>query len=137
MKNFLFATVFSLLSIFSSAQSSTYHCSFVKRGEWSSYSQKYIWNEGKDTDMKIVFLDNYIRVYDNAESYYVLTSDEKKNKNENFEMSSWDGKDEKGRKVSVSIIHYFSGGQIVLMVLYQDIAFAYTIDNNRLSPLNN
>ena len=137
MKKLFISILLVLASIFSFSQSSTYYATYVKRAEKNSYTDKYVWDEGKKINLKIVFLDNFIRVYDNAESHYVLKGDEKKSKTDKYEMSYWDATDEKGRKVDVSIIHYFNSGEVVLMIVYDDIAFGYSMDMGRLSPLNN
>jgi hypothetical protein len=137
MKKFIFTILLFFSTSFSFSQSSTYYSTFVKKATWSEYQQKFIWNDGNKTNLKIVMLDNFIRIYDDAESYYVLKGDEKKSKKIEYEMSTWDANDERGRRVKVSIIHYFDDDTVVLMVMYEDIAFAYTVTSQGLSPLNN
>lgn len=137
MKKLFLVISIVLLSLFTFSQSSTYYATFVKKGIWSDYQQKFVWNDGNKINLKIVFLENFIRIYDNAESYYVLKGEEKKSKTIDYESNTWDANDEKNRRVKVSIIHYFDDDAVVLLVMYDDMAFAYTIKIQGLSPLNN
>lgn len=135
-KLIIFVSLF-FSSYFTFSQGSTYYAAYVKKCVWDNYQEKFIWNEGNKTNLKIVLLDRMIRIYDQADSYYILKGEEKKNKQIEFEMSSWDANDESGRRVSVSLVNYFQSKEVVIMILYSDMGFAYTIENNRLSPLNN
>lgn len=137
MKKLFLVISIVLLSLFTFSQSSTYYATFVKKGIWSDYQQKFVWNDGNKINLKIVFLENFIRIYDNAESYYLLKGEEKKSKTIDYESNTWDANDEKNRRVKVSIIHYFDDDAVVLLVMYDDMAFAYTITIQGLSPLNN
>lgn len=135
MKKLLITLAFFLSSIIAFAQSSTYYTTMVKRGEYNRYTQKFVWNQGTRIDIKIDFLDNFVRVYDEAKSYYLLTGEGQEINTDDYTSTKWDGRDEQGRDVSVSIIHYLESDQFVVMVMYSKIAFAYVLDKQRF-PLN-
>lgn len=135
MKKLFITLALFFVTILSFSQSSTYYTTMVKRGEYNTYTQKYVWNEGTRIDIKIDFLDNYVRIYDQAKSYYLLTGGGKEVNTDDYTSTQWDGKDEQGRNVLLSIIHYLESDQFVVMVVYSKLAFAYVLDKDRF-PLN-
>jgi len=98
-------------------------------GTWNSYSQKYVWGQANNVDMKFTFRGDYVYVADRSNSYYTTTTQTvNKIDSDGAHEYAWQATDENGIACVFKMINYTDGSRL-MFVYYSDYAYMYTFTN--------
>jgi hypothetical protein len=136
MKKYILSIAFILISLLSFSQPSEYHCYKTRLGIWDKDNGKWIFEEPKASTLTLVFNKKIITINNEARSRYESISDVRQEETSEFSRSSWDGVDEKGRKIVMQLVKYHNTNELVYMVIYDQLLFVYFINKSGLSPFN-
>jgi hypothetical protein len=135
MKKLILLFVLSLISFVSFSQDYYYSTKF-RIGKYNEYTKEWNYEPFEDMRIKIELVEKLVRIYDQANSYYIITSQGEKVDSKDYKATYWYANDEKDRRVRVSIVHYFETDAVVLMITYTNTSFNYVLEktNKSLSP---
>jgi hypothetical protein len=136
MKKYILSIALIVFSLSSFAQPSEYHCYKTMLGNWDRINKKWVFEQPKSSTLTLSFDRKIVSVNDEAQSRYESISGAKEEENSNYNTSSWDGIDEKGRRIIMQLVKYHESGELLYMVIYDAVIFVYYINKSGLSPFN-
>jgi uncharacterized protein (UPF0297 family) len=104
--------------------------------DWNTYSKKWDFNEPKSTNLKLSIYNNVVTINDEAHSRYEAMSNKTQESTSNYDRTSWNAIDERGRNIIMQIIKYKESGDLVFMIIYDNFLLSYYINKSGLSPFN-
>lgn len=109
-------------------QQKTYFATSITTGETNTYTNKYIWSNYTPLNyMEVVLKNNVLLVDDKASSVYIMLDKtvDRTDNNGNVQLG-WNAIDEGKRNCIVKFVRY-SDNTLMLYILYENIAFGYTL----------
>jgi len=136
MKKYILSIAFTFISLLSFCQPSEYHCYKTRLGIWDKTNGEWMFEEPKPSTLTLTFNRKVITINNEARSRFESISDIRQDETNEFSRSSWDGVDEKGRKMVMQLVKYHNTKELVYMVIYDELLFVYFINKSGLSPFN-
>lgn len=136
MKKYILLIALIIFSLSSFAQPSEYHCYKTRLAMWDKSNSEWTFEESKPSTLTLTFNKRVITINNEARSRYESISDIRQEETSEFSRSSWDGIDEKGRKIVMQLVKYHNTNELVYMVIYDQLLFVYYINKSGLSPFN-
>lgn len=127
---------FLILSSFASFSQDEYYCYKIITADWNTFSKKWDFNEPKVVNLTLTIYSNIVTINDEAHSRYEAQSNKTQDNTNNYDRTSWNAIDEKGRSIIMQIIKYKESGDIVFMIIYDNFLLSYYINKSGLSPFN-
>lgn len=96
----------------------------INYGPKNEYTGNYDTKE-ESADMRMVFDNSVVRIYDEARSVYIVTNHQEIKDDSEGAVAKWDAKDERGRNVGIFMVLNRKTGEQSLAVAYSDFMFQY------------
>jgi hypothetical protein len=105
----------------------TYRTKSVAVAHYNPETKTWLWEEPKPTVLTLTFHGSTLLVSDKAKSTYRLRKLVINEKKEEYTQFGWDAEDEQDQPCIVKIVTLWSTGRLRVLVIYDEIAFAYNI----------